>query len=163
MLATILGKGMSSRLFQKMREELGVCYYVYASQSPRTDRGSFSISAGVSNSRLAEAVAAILEEVKKIREELVDEKELQKAKDFRIGNLSLSLESSDSYADFYGFQEIMHEDIATPEERIAKTQAVTAEDVQAAARAIFKKETLNLAIVGPQKNEKELRDLIGNF
>ncbi len=163
MLSTILGKGMSSRLFVKMREELGVCYYVRASHSTAIDHGAFSISAGVSNDRVNEALKALIKEVKKITDEKVSAEELQKAKDFKIGNLFLNLESSDAYADFYGFQEIAREEVLSPEEVVRRIEAVTAEDIQNVTRDIFIANKVTLALVGPHKDasvfEKTLKML----
>src|SRR3989344_4338333 len=115
-LSTILGKGMSSRLFQRMREELGICYYVHSGINDLTDHGNFAVSAGVDKKRLQIAVQGILEEIKKIKNEKVSPAELKKAKDYLIGRMYLNLESSDSLAGFYGVQEIMREKIKTPKE-----------------------------------------------
>jgi predicted Zn-dependent peptidase len=160
LLATILGSGMSSRLFQKLREELGMCYYVRASHSPFTDHGYFTVSAGVGNERAGEAVSAILGEIRKIKEERVTEKELQKAKDFKVGNFSLSLESSDSLAEYYGFQELFKQKVMTPDDVVKKIQSVTADDISEMAKKIFTEEGLNLALVGPYKNDAQFLPLL---
>ena len=160
LLSTILGGGMSSRLFSKMREELGICYYIYSSHSTSTDHGSFVISAGVSNSRADEAVKGILEEVKKIVKDLVSLEELRKAKDFKIGNLFLGLETSDAFANFYAFQEIYREEVLNPEEVVKRIEAVTAEEVQFVARDIFQSSKLSLAMVGPHKDTEKFKNLL---
>lgn len=160
MLAAILSKGMSSRLFQKIREELGLAYYISAGHNPEIDYGVFTINAGVSNSKLTKAIEAIMSELRKLKEELVPEAELRKIKDLRKGHLYLGLESSDAWADFYGFQEIYREPILTPEEIIARREAVTAEDLKKLAGEIFKPENVTIAIVGPQKDEKAVYDTI---
>lgn len=157
LLSTILGKGMSSRLFQKMREELGICYYVKSSIKDFTDHGSFTIAAGVAKSRVEEAIKGILGEVKNIRDNKVDPIELKKAKDYLIGNMYLSLESSDSLADLYGFQEIMREKIKTPKEMEKEIHKITALDIQKVAKDIFKNEKLNMAIVGSPDSEEALK------
>ncbi|MFA6297312.1 MAG: pitrilysin family protein [Candidatus Paceibacterota bacterium] len=159
-LSTILGGGMSSRLFSKMREDLGICYYIRSSHSAFIDHGSFVVSAGVSNTRVEEAIKGILEEVKKITSELVSPEELRKAKDFKIGNLFLNLETSDSFADFYGYQEIYREEVLSPEEVVRRIEAVTVEEVQSVARDIFQSLTMNLAIVGPHKDTEKFRNLL---
>ena len=133
MLSTILGKGMSSRLFVKMREELGICYYIHTSAGVSTDSGYFAVSAGVGNKRAEEAIKAIMAEIEKVKTNGVEEKELRKAKDFMIGNLSLDLEGSDDYANYYGFQEILRESILVPAEHIKKIEAVTLEQVNKVA------------------------------
>lgn len=153
LLATILGNGMSSRLFLKMREELGICYYISASNRTYIDHGQFVISVGASDKRAREAITAILIELKKIKDELVSHEELQKAKDFRIGHLFLGLESSDDFSSYYGFQEVYHEKILTPEQWAENIKKVTAKDIQKVAREIFRNNKLNLAIVGPFKDK----------
>ena len=159
-LSTILGGGMSSRLFSKMREDLGICYYIRSSHSASIDHGSFAISAGVSNSRVEEAIEGILEEVRKIILESVSPEELRKAKDFKIGNLFLGLETSDAFADFYGYQEIYREEVLDPEEVVRRIEAVTIEEIQAVARDIFQVQKLNLSIVGPHKDIEKFTNLL---
>ena len=161
LLSAMLGGGMSSRLFQKMREELGICYYVYSGKYASTTYGSLAISAGVSNTRVKEAISGILEEVQKIVVEEVPEKELRKVKDYMIGNMFLGLESSDSLADFYGFQELLHhKKILSPDEIVAKIEKVTAKDIQKVAKEVLKNEGLNLALVGPFKDGEEFLPLL---
>lgn len=159
-LSTILGGGMSSRLFQKMREELGICYYIYTAINDFTDHGNFVIPAGVDKSRLEGAVDGILTEIRKIVKEKVSDDELKKAKDYLIGRMYLGLESSDSLAGFYGFQEIMREDIKTPKEVEKEIEKVTAADVLKLARQIFTNKNINLAIVGDVKDESRLKNLL---
>ena len=77
-MSGVLGTGMSSRLFHKLREEMGVCYYVRANTDPYTDHGVFQISSGVDNKRVKEVISAILVECEKLKNELVPEKELAK-------------------------------------------------------------------------------------
>jgi predicted Zn-dependent peptidase len=155
-LAGILGGGMSSRLFEKMRNKLGICYYISASVDSFTDHGLFAVSAGVKDVRLEEAIRAVLAELSSLREKSVPEKELAKVKEYLIGNMYLGLESSDSLADFYGFQEIIKKPLRKPEEAAAEINAVTAGEVQAVAKEIFTDKRLNLALIGPAKSEKNL-------
>jgi len=152
-LASILGGGMSSRLFQKLREEMGVGYYVRASGDAYTDHGYFEISAGVDNKRVGEVLEAVLAECKKIATEPVPADELQKVKDYLIGNMKLDLESSDSIAQFHGLQEVLKKEIKTANEKATEINKVTALEVQNIAKEIFKNEGMNLAIVGPAKNK----------
>ena len=148
-LGVILGGGMSSRLFIKLREELGVAYYVRASNDASTDHGAFQISAGVSNDRVDEVVREILKECAKLKTELVPKVELDKAKEYIAGNMKLELESSDAWANFYGGQEVMRKTIKGPEEVEAKIRKVTAKDIMAVANEIFVDKNLNLALIGP--------------
>ncbi|HEY0220852.1 MAG TPA: pitrilysin family protein, partial [Candidatus Paceibacterota bacterium] len=159
-LSTVLGKGMSSRLFQKMREDLGICYYIRSGINDLSDHGNFTVSAGVDKSRLDVAVKGILGELKKIRDEKVGEEELKKAKEYLIGRTYLDLESSDSFAMFYGIQEIMREKIKSPKDIEKEIRAVTANDVLKLAKQIFVNKNLNLAVVGNLKNEKSLAKIL---
>lgn len=159
-LDNILGGGMSSRLFKKMRDELGICYYIGSSVATMTDHGFLEIAAGVPRSKLELAITEILLELKKLKSELVGDKELKKVKDYIIGHLYMGLESSISFASYYGFQEVLRDKIYTPEEWEKKIQAVTAEDIRNLASEIFKTQTLNLAVVGPLKDKKSLEKLL---
>ena len=152
-LASILGAGMSSRLFRKLRGEMGVCYYVHTSDDLSTDHGILAVSAGLDNSRVKIATEAILNEFRKLCAELVSPEELTKVKNQMTGSFILGLESSDSIAEYYGFQEIFHKDIKNPEAAKKEILAVTAEDIRKLAREIFKNEKLNLAMVGKGKKE----------
>ena len=95
-----------------------------------------------------------------MRTELVGKEELHKVKKQLIGKLNLNLESSDDVAEFYGGQEVLRENIKTPEDIIKEIEKVTAEEIKFVAERIFKDETLNLAIVGKFKNEKEFKDVL---
>ncbi len=159
-LSAIIGGGMSSRLFIKLREELGVAYYVRASNDNYTDHGAFTISAGVAVDRVAEVVSAILAECKRLRTELVEESELSKVKEYLAGNMKLELESSDAWGTYYGAQEIVHYPIETLEESEAKLRAVTREDVQALAETIFTDAGLNLALIGPYEDGKQFASIL---
>ena len=159
-LAGVLGAGMSSRLFQKMREELGICYYVKTDTDALTDHGLLTVSAGVAPSRAEEAVRAILAEFARLAREPLADAELNKVKDCLIGNMYLSLESTDELAEFYGMQEILRKDLKHPDELAAEVAKVTSIEVQAAAREIFTLERLNLAVVGQAPAEARLLELL---
>ncbi len=159
-LSGILGGGMSSRLFQKVRTEMGLGYYVRASNDTWTDHGLFSTSAGVVNERAEEAVTAIINELKRLRDEPVKEEELAKTKDMLAGRLVLGLESSDELTEYYGFQEVLRKKLATPDEVIAKMRGVSAKDVQKIAQEIFITQHLNLALIGPWKDKKTFEKLL---
>jgi len=160
LLAGALGMGMSSRLFVKLREEMGVAYYVRANNQASLDHGSFQISAGVNNTRIVEVLKEILSECNRMKEEKVSEKELKKIKSLIIGNMKMSLESTDSVANFYGGQELLKKDIKTLNDKIKEIRKVTAEDIQKMAKLIFKNNKLNLAIIGPYKNKKALQKIL---
>jgi predicted Zn-dependent peptidase len=147
-LSAVLGGGMSSRLFTKMRDQLGICYYINTSHNPSTDHGDLTISAGVDNSRVKEGIQGILEECNRLKKELVPEEEMKKVKDYIAGTTMLELETSDSRAEFSGFQETIKKKVETPEEILARVQAVTAEDVRKLAQEVFVNQGLNLALIG---------------
>lgn len=159
-LGAVLGSGMSSRLFRKIRDEMGVGYYVNAGNRTSTDSGYFAVSAGVANDRLEEVIHAVMTELALLKKELVSNEELTKVKEHIIGHMYLGLESSDDLADFYGVQEIMRREIRTPKEREKIIRAVTAEDIRKMAQKIFVEKNLNLALVGPAKNQQALKSLL---
>lgn len=150
-LADVLGGGMSSRLFKKVREELGAAYYVRAEDDLFLDHGVFGISAGVDHTKTDTVIRAILEECRRLRDEAVPPAELRRAKDHMVGNLILGLETADELASFYGGQEILTKALLPPEKIIDRIQAVTAAEVQAVAKAVFRNDGLNLALIGPYR------------
>lgn len=151
-LADILGGGMSSRLFQKIREEMGAAYYVYASPDLYSDHGLLLMSAGVDHNKIEEVVKAVMHEFSHFKEKLVSAEELKRAKEHIIGTFFLSLETSDELGSFYGAQEISGLEFLTPLELADKIQEVSAEDIQKTAQEIFRESRLNLALIGPFKN-----------
>ncbi len=160
LLGTILGQGMSSRLWQKLREEMGVCYYVGSHNETSLDTGVFKIISGVDTKRLEEVLKVIMSEITHLKKESVPDEELQKAKEFIIGGIEMGLESSSDVANFYGIQEIFHRKLQMPEEHIRKIKKVTARDIQKAAQAIFKANRLNLAMVGPLKSTHKIKKVL---
>lgn len=160
LLADILGGGMSSRLFQKVRVEMGAAYYIGSGSDLSTDHGLLDVSAGVDHQKIDDVIKAIVSELKRIADEPVSEEELTRTKEHLIGGLVIGLETSDQLAGFYGSQEVLEHKMETPEEVIAQTQAVTAEQIQQVARDIMKNDGLNLAIIGPFKNKERFEKLL---
>jgi predicted Zn-dependent peptidase len=159
-LSAILGGGMSSRLFVKLREEMGVGYYVRAYNDVYTDHGFFQISAGVDNRRINEVLSAILSECRKMKAQKVSADELAKVKEFLIGNMKLSLELSDDIANFYGGQELLRRKVENAKEKAKQIRAVTASQIQALAKEIFKNSALNLALIGPAQGKAQLQKIL---
>ena len=159
-LGDILGGGMSSRLFQRVREEMGAAYYVRAGADLLSDHGYFAVSAGVDHKKLKDVIKAILNELSKISKDSISEQELKRAKDHLSGSLILNLETSDELAMFYGGQDILKRSAMTPEETLAKINAVTTKDVVAVAQDIFQNDKLNLALIGPYKNADEFKEIL---
>ncbi len=160
MLAGVLGAGMSSRLFVKLREEMGVGYYVRAYNDAYTDHGFFQISAGVDNKRIKEVIKAVLLECRKLKEALISKEELNKVKECLIGNMKLSLESTDDIANFYGGQELLKREIKNAEEKAQKIRKVSAKQIKTLANEIFKDKKLNLALIGPFKQKSEFLKIL---
>lgn len=152
-LGSVLGGGMSSRLFQKLREEMGVGYYVRAVSDPYTDHGVFEISAGVDTKRIHEVISVVLAELNRLTHELVTDGELKKVKDYMVGSMKLGLESSDDIANFFGGQEILHKELQTVKDIEKKIHAVTAKDVKKIATELFRDKSLNLAVIGPYEDK----------
>lgn len=159
-LGGVLGGGMSSRLFQKLREEMGVGYYVRAYNDAYTDHGFFQISAGVDNKRIKEVIKAVLNECNKLKNEKVGEEELNKVKECLIGNMKLSLESSDDIANFHGGQELLKREIRSAEEKAEEVRKVTALQIQNLAKDIFQNNKLNLALIGPFKDKANFSKIL---
>jgi predicted Zn-dependent peptidase len=154
LISAVLGAGMSSRLFNKMRDQLGICYYISASHSPSTDHGELSISAGVDNSRVEQGIKGILEEIERLKNAPISDEELKKVKDYLAGTMMLELETSDARAEYVGGQETIKKRIDSPDERIAAINKVTAADIQKLAGEILINANMNLALVGKSKEEE---------
>ena len=159
-LADILGGGDSSRLFKRVREELGAAYYVGAGVDLFLDHGVFGIAAGINHGKTETVVRAILEECQRIRKVIVPKAEFERSKEHMIGNLVLGLETSDELASFYGGQEIMTKKIVSPESVITRVKMVTPEAVRTVAQTVFRNNRLNFAVVGPYRNGKMFRKIL---
>lgn len=163
LLGIILGGMMSSRLFIEVRDKLGLAYYINTSASIDPDTGFLVTQAGVDSDKIERAISVILNEYKKISQQKVPLKELQRAKDNVKGKTALMFESSDVLASFYGMQEIYKKEILTPKQIYAKINEVTGNSVLKAARDIFRPEKLNLAIIGPFKDKTKFQNLLKFF
>ncbi len=159
-LATILGGMMSSRMFMSVREKQGLTYYISTASDTFTDSGYVVTRAGVDNKRVYLAIKAILEEYKKIADEGVPEEELKKAKENIKGKMALTFEASDVEASFYGMQLLLEKKIKTPEEIYAEIDKVDAVDIANFAKQIFTNDKLNLALVGPFKDQEEFKQIL---
>ncbi len=159
-IEAILSSGMSSRLFQEIREKRGLVYSVYGYFRPYADVGQGVIYAGTDLERVEETIAAAIEELRKLRDEQVPEEELRRTKELRKGRLLMGLEDSRSVASWLGSQEITYGEIKTPEQVMEKIEAVTAEQVQELAREILRPEKMSLAIVGPYSDNAAFEKLL---
>lgn len=149
-LATILGGGMSSRLFIQVRERRGLAYYVRTEVEHYLDNGYLATAAGVDTKRAEEAIAVILEEYCKMaKNSSVSAEELNKAKECVKGRFILELEDSRNVAGLYGTQELLEGKLRTPKKILEAIDRVRVEDVIRVAREFFSNRRLNLAIIGP--------------
>ncbi len=158
-LAGLLGGMMSSRLFKKIRQELGLAYYISCSSSSDPETGYLVAQAGVDNRNAKKAVSAILKEYSKVKRG-VPQKELDKAKENLKGKLALSLETSDDLASFYSLQEILEGRVLTLKDIYDKINKVNVQDVKSLAGDIFRPENLNLALIGPFKDKKSFENIL---
>jgi predicted Zn-dependent peptidase len=159
-MTTILGGGMSSRLFMEVREKRGLAYYVRSENEEYREVGNFVTQAGVDVARIEDAVKIMLEQFLKMTKEPVRNEEIVKAKEFLKGRLTLELEDSRSVAGLYATTEVLEDHVRTPKEIFAKLDEVTIEDVQNVAQDIFKEKNLNLAVIGPYKEEERFSKLL---
>jgi len=157
LLATILGGNMSSRLFQELREKRGLAYYISTSFEPNPDTGYLVTYTGINHKKIDEAVDLILKEYRRIKEKAPTEKEVNQAKEYLKGRLRLSLENSQAIASFYTRQELIKSKILTPEEEIKAIERVTSFEIKEAAKEIFRKGKLNLAVISPE--ERRIKNL----
>ena len=151
---------MSSRLWISVRERQGLAYYVGTSIDTDTDTGSLVTRAGVDNKKVDKAIKTILDEYKKISQKKISQSELKKAKDYIKGSTLIGMEASDTQASFYASQELLTNEILTVEQKFAKIEAVTVDDIQRVAQDIFKPEKLNLALIGPFKDKNKFDKLL---
>jgi len=159
-LSVILGGNMASRLFKEIREKRGLAYYISADTGDFTDTGVLAVNAGLRISAVAEAIAIIVKELARLKKELVSAKELKRAKEYIRGLTSLQLESSSAIAGFLGGQELLDDEIENVEEILKGMDKVSATDIKKFANKYFKNESLNLAIVGPFRDEQKFAKLL---
>jgi len=151
LLSVILGGSMSSRLFINLRERHGLAYSVRTSAECYSDSGYLTTQAGVPIDKAKAAVKIILEEYKRIATELIDAKELRRAKDLMAGKALLQMEATDDLATWYARQAVLRKKIMTPSEFLRAIKKVTARELLATAKKIFVNKGLNLAVIGRVK------------
>ena len=153
-LATILGGGMSSRLFTEVRERRGLCYFVRTFAEHYLDQGYIGTFSGVTLNKIDKAIKIILQEHKKIIKYEISPKELNKAKEYIKGKFLLSAEGSYDIAHFIGMEKLILGRVISIEDYFKEIQGVTTIAIKKIAQEIFIPEQLNLAIIGPFKNEE---------
>jgi predicted Zn-dependent peptidase len=150
-LNAILGDGMSSRLFLSVREERGLAYDIGSGLVDYADAGAIEISAGVDPASMPDALAAILDELRRLRDELVPPDELDKAKRYMSGGLELRMDETRHVASWIGGQEALHDRVLTLDEALAAIEAVTADDIARIAGELIRDEGLRLSAVAPAR------------
>lgn len=149
----LMGRGMSSRLFQSVRERRGLSYDISSRMQFFTDTGMWVVTAGVAPDKAEAALATIDRELERIRERKVSAAELRRTKDFLTGNFKLSHEKVTSKLFFYGQTLLSFGRPVMPEEQVEGIRAVTADDVQSAARAILRPRMRAVSLVTPRLSE----------
>jgi predicted Zn-dependent peptidase len=160
MLSTVLGTGMSSRLFTEVRERRGLAYYVFAHNQSYTDAGSLYSQAGVDITRADEAVETIAAEFRKIADESVPSHELEKARALAKGRFVLRLENPQGMTMFGLSREVLEGQAVEPDEIVAGLDAVTADDVQRVAQDVIASKGLKLALIGPFDDASKFEALL---
>jgi len=161
-LSAILGGSASSRLFIEVRERRGLAYAVRTSTERYDDTGYIATQAGVDTKRIDEAIKVTLDEHYGLasKKKPISKAELSKAKEFLKGHMALALEDTKDVTGFFGEQELFLDEVLTPEEVFKKIDAVSIDDVVGEAKKLFKPERLNLAIIGPYKDESRFKKLL---
>ncbi|GBF34199.1 peptidase [Desulfocucumis palustris] len=158
---TILGGGLSSRLFQEIREQRGLVYSVYSYHSSYHDAGLFCIYAGLSKQNLEPAMDLIIKEVRDIQKNGVTEVELRRAKDQLKGNLLLSLESVNTRMSRLGKSQLYLGKVVPPEDIVARVEKVSGNDIIKLANEMLRPELFSIASVGPWDDCKLLENAVG--
>jgi predicted Zn-dependent peptidase len=159
-LNTILGRGMSSRLFKEVRERRGLAYSVGSGVGRYNDIGVMNVSAGVTLDNLEEATRVIHDELFRLTTELVGEEEMEKARDYAIGNFRLSLESTGALAQRAGESLLMLDEIEPVQDVVAAIAAITPADVQRVAQRLFRRGAFAMAVVGPGGDADRLSEVL---
>jgi len=158
---TILGDGMSSRLFQEIRERRALAYSVDSFVSSLQDTGMVGVYAGVDPGRAELTLGAILNELSRISSELVTEDELTRAIEFNKGRLLLQMENTSAIASWYGRQEALPGEVYTVDQVVAILESITREDILRVMQDVLLPNKLNLAVVGPFKNPEAFAERLG--
>ena len=148
-LAGVLGGGMSSRMFEEVREKRGLAYYVRSAAECYLDSGIFFTFAGIDLPKVKEAVKVMINEYAIIRDTNVPEKELKKAKESLKGHMALAFEDSMTVATSYGLGQLIEGKVKTLDDEMAEIDKVTVEDVSRVAKRIFRREKMTFVAIGP--------------
>lgn len=159
-LNIILGANMSSRLFHTVRDEMALCYEIASSVRKYEDTGAFVIGAGLEEKKLLKALETIFRELNIVKKEPVKDEELERAKEFYKGQLLFTMEDTMSLMLWLGEKVAANEKELDPKNIIKRIESVTPDDLMRVASGIFKDDNLNLAVIGPVKDEKSLKEAL---
>jgi predicted Zn-dependent peptidase len=159
LISVLFGESMSSRLFVELRERQGLCYDVSSYVTHFKDTGSFSVYAAVDPANGARAVEALLYELRRLADGIPEE-ELHKARELSKGRLLLRMEDTRAVSGWLGGQEILTGEILTPEDVVARLDAITTDDMTRVVRNLLGNDKLKLAIVGPHRSDRRFASLL---
>jgi predicted Zn-dependent peptidase len=151
---------MSSKLFHIVRDEMALCYEISSGVRKYDDAGAFTVNAGVDDKKLAKALDVILGILKSMKSEAVSSEELRRAKEYYRGQLLFALEDTMSLMLWLGEKAIAGEKNINVKKIIDRIEKVTPEDLIKVSNNIFKDENMNLAVIGPIKDEKPIREVL---
>jgi predicted Zn-dependent peptidase len=160
MLNTLLGENMSSRLFQSVREDRGLAYHISSGLGFFNDTGVLNISAGLETEKVEEALKLILKETKAFKNKPPSQLEVRRARDYLIGQMELSMESTENQMMYLGEQMLGYGFLTLPQQMKDRLAAVTPAEVHAAAKHYLRSERLNMALVTPLQNSPRLERLL---
>ena len=158
-LNVILGDGMSSRLFQNLREQQSLAYDVSSSSSNFRDCGSLVVYCGVEPKKSRAAIKAVVSEFRNLHQEPPSQ-EVAKAKEYAKGRMLLRMEDTRAVAGWLGAQELLQGHVATPEDVVQEIDAITPEDTARVGQRLLDPDKLRLAVVGPDRSDKLFRKLL---
>jgi predicted Zn-dependent peptidase len=160
LLNTVLGEGMSSRLFLNIRERLGLAYDVHSFTQKHRDTGVLGVYLGVDPKNAAGGVRAVVAEMNKLCDVELPDEELVRAKEFTKGRLRLELESTNGVSFWLAYQELLMGSIKTIEEEVALVEAVTAADIRRVANEVLRS-PIQMAVIGPFAKDAAFRAAVG--
>jgi predicted Zn-dependent peptidase len=159
LLNTVLGEGMSSRLFLNIRERLGLAYDVHSFTQKHRDTGHLGVYLGVDPKKAFEAIKAVIAEMNTLCEQDLTDEELVRAKEFTKGRLRLDLETTNGVAFWLTYQELLLGEIRSIEDELRLVDAITADDIRRVANSVLR-EPIQMAVIGPFKKESGFKSAI---
>jgi predicted Zn-dependent peptidase len=159
LLSSVLGEGMSSRLFLEVRENQGLAYDVHSGADHLKDCGSFAIYAGVDPKRAAKAIKIILKVLSEVKDG-IPQVEMDKVREFAKGRLLLRMEDTRAVGGWLGSQELLRGEILTVDEVVSRLNAINPEDLQRVAQQVLREDNLSMSVVGPYRSDRQFRGLL---